>query len=58
MSHPGDRRPRIAPGRRGDEALRRALGVWQAAVVRQDLLDPQTTEMVRLRCADHHDCHT
>lgn len=58
MSRPGERGPRIAAGRRGDETLRRALGAWQAAVVRQDRLDPPTTEMVRLRCADHHDCHT
>jgi hypothetical protein len=49
---------RIADGVRGDTVLRRALGEWQAAVVRLDALDPVTTELVRLRCADHHDCHT
>ena len=38
--------------------LSRALGKWQSAVVRLDALDPVTTEMVRLRCARHHDCHT
>lgn len=58
MSQPGERRARVVPGVRGDENLRRALGAWQAAVVRQQALDPVTTEMVRLRCADHHDCHT
>jgi hypothetical protein len=58
MSRPGDRTARVAAGVRGDETLRRALGAWQAAVVRQDRLDHATTEMVRLRCADHHDCHT
>jgi len=58
MSRPGERQARIAPGRRGNEVLRRSLGAWQAAVVRLEALDPQTTEMVRLRCADHHDCHT
>ena len=58
MSRPGDRQARVAAGVRGDEALRQALGVWQATVVRQSVLDPVTTEMVRLRCADHHDCHT
>lgn len=58
MSRPGERRARVARGVRGDEVLRRALGAWQAAVVRQHALDDVTTEMVRLRCADHHDCHT
>lgn len=58
MSQPGERSARVTPGVRGDETLRRALGTWQAAVVRQQVLDPVTTEMVRLRCADHHDCHT
>jgi hypothetical protein len=58
MSRPGERRARVPKGVRGDEVLRRALGSWQAAVVRQQELDPVTTEMVRLRCADHHDCHT
>lgn len=54
----GPRSPRVAAGTRGDEGLRRALGAFQAAVVRLDALDPATTEIVRLRCADHHDCHT
>jgi len=27
-------------------------------VVQLALVDPVTTEMVRLRCAEHHDCHT
>ena len=49
---------RIQPGVRGDTTLRRALGAWQAAVVRLDAVDPVTTELVRLRCARHHDCHT
>lgn len=53
-----DRSPRVAAGTRGDDALRRALGEFQAVVVRLDALDPATTEIVRLRCADHHDCHT
>jgi hypothetical protein len=58
MSQPGERQARVPVGTRGNEGLRRALGAWQAAVVRCDRLDPNTTEMVRLRCADHHDCHT
>jgi hypothetical protein len=38
--------------------LRRALGAWQAAVVRRDAVDPVTTELVRMRCANHHRCGT
>lgn len=49
---------RIGPDVHPDQRLRRALGAWQAAVVRGDSLDPVTTELVRLRCANHHDCHT
>ncbi len=47
-------------GRRAGSAssLRQALATWQAAVVRLDRLDAVTTELVRLRCARHHDCHT
>ena len=40
------------------QALRQALSAWQAAVVRLDRVDVVTTELVRLRCARHHDCHT
>ena len=49
--------PRVGPGR-GDARLGTALGDWQAAVVLLDAVDPLTTELVRLRCANHHDCHT
>lgn len=52
------RSPRIPAGTRGDTTLRAALGQWQAAVVRSDAVDPVTTEVVRLRCAWHHDCGT
>ena len=38
--------------------LAEALDQWQAAVVRLSRLDPVTTELVRLRCARYHDCHT
>ena len=38
--------------------FREALSRWQEEVVELDLVDPVTTEMVRLRCAEHHDCHT
>jgi hypothetical protein len=39
-------------------SLGQALGAWQAAVVRLERVDAVTTELVRLRCARHHDCHT
>lgn len=53
-----DRSRRIERGVAASAPLRRALGEWQAAVVRLDTLDPVTTELVRLRCARYHDCHT
>lgn len=53
-----DRDRRIPSGVNAAQALREALGGWQAAVVRLDSVDPVTTELVRLRCANHHDCHT
>ena len=49
---------RIPDGVTATESVRRALDAWQAAVVRLSDLDPVTTELVRLRCARHHDCHT
>ncbi len=55
--------PRTIAGEQNHEAraqssLRAALSEWQAAVVCLDAVDPITTELVRLRCANHHDCHT
>ena len=52
------RTPRIAPGTRCDPALSTALAEFAAAAVRNDEIDPVTTELVRLRCAAYHDCHT
>lgn len=52
------RHPRVSPGVRADAELRRALADFAAAAVRNDAVDPVTTELVRLRCASHHDCHT
>ncbi len=49
---------RISSGRHGNADLAAALGEWQASVVCLDTVDPLTTELVRLRCANHHDCHT
>lgn len=53
-----NRSPRVGKDVAASRALRRALGGWQAAVVRLDGIDAVTTELVRLRCARHHDCHT
>ena len=53
-----ERSRRVADGVATAHPLRRALGSWQAAVVRLDSVDPVTTELVRLRCARYHDCHT
>ena len=53
-----DRARRIAAGTPADTDLRSALGGFAAATVRLGLVDPVTTEIVRLRCAHHHDCGT
>ena len=52
------RSPRIGPGVQAAPALIGPLYGWQAAAVKVDGVDPVTTELVRLRCARHHDCHT
>ena len=52
------RAARLQRGAYPDRALLKALIDWQAAAVLQDDVDPITTELVRLRCATHHDCHT
>ena len=52
------RAARVPPGTRGDADLQRCLTAFAAAVVQLGAVDPITTELVRLRCARHHDCHT
>ena len=52
------RERRVADGARATPELRTSLSEWQAAAVRLTCIDPITTELVRLRCAHHHDCHT
>lgn len=52
------RRRRVKGSARPNGPLGDALERWQAAVVRASSIDPVTTELVRLRCAHHHDCHT
>jgi hypothetical protein len=53
-----NRQRRIPDGVKASEVVRRSLDAWQAAVVRLSRLDPVTTELVRLRCARYHNCHT
>lgn len=49
---------RVPAGARMHGDLRSALNRWQALVVALDGVDDVTTEIVRLRAAQHHDCHT
>ncbi len=53
-----ERSARVTPGTAVDRTLRTALGGFAAATVRLSTVDPVTTEIVRLRCAHHHDCGT
>ena len=53
-----ERNRRLAPGTPTDAALRHALGEIAASTVRLAHVDPVTTEIVRMRCAHHHDCGT
>jgi alkylhydroperoxidase family enzyme len=50
----------VAPGGASPRAyapeLAAALDAYQRAVVKLRVLDPVTTELVRLRCASYHDC--
>ena len=38
--------------------LRAAMANWQHEALALTSIDPVTTELVRLRAARHHDCHT
>lgn len=48
---------RIPDGRVADR-LRTAMAQWQHEVLALGSIDAVTTELVRLRAARHHDCHT
>ena len=52
------RQPRVAAGTKADPELVRPLMEFASAAVRNDRVDPVTTELVRLTCATYHDCHT
>ncbi len=49
---------RIGPDARLNDKLRSAMNLWQTLVLELDTIDPVTTELVRVRAAKHHDCHT
>jgi hypothetical protein len=49
---------RLPAEARVDDRFRRALNRWQSLVIALDSVDDVTTEVVRLRAAQHHDCHT
>lgn len=53
-----ERVARVAPGTRADGMLVGALMEFAAAAVRNDRVEPVTSELVRLQCATYHDCHT
>ncbi len=53
-----DRTPRIPRDVACHRGLQDALGAFADAAVRNDEIDPVTTELVRVHCATHHDCHT
>jgi hypothetical protein len=46
----------LTPGVSGDGQFDEAIANFAASVVRAKTVDPITTEMVRLRCAQIHDC--
>ena len=49
---------RLSPGAAYALLQSTALDAYQEAVVKLSAIDPVTTEIVRLRCARLHDCHT
>ncbi|MEM9529865.1 MAG: carboxymuconolactone decarboxylase family protein [Pseudomonadota bacterium] len=46
----------LTPGVSAQGPLDRAIAEFAAAAVRADRVDPVLTELVRLRCAQYHDC--
>ncbi|MEM1175077.1 MAG: hypothetical protein AAGA33_00140 [Pseudomonadota bacterium] len=46
----------LTPGVSAGGKLESAIAEFAAAAVRADHVDPLTTELVRLRCAQYHDC--
>ncbi len=54
----GGPEPRVPAGARMHDDLRRSVNRWQSLVIALGAVDEFTTEVVRLRAAQHHDCHT
>jgi hypothetical protein len=52
------RSARVPATSRADDDLRRAQNAWQNLVLAMHDIDPVTTEIVRVRAANHHDCRT
>ena len=52
------RNRRVTKGVYPDAEIMMPLMNFAAAAVSLDAVDPVTTELVRMRCANHHDCHT
>ena len=46
----------LTPGVSAGGELETTIADFAAAAVRADAVDPVTTELVRLRCAQYHDC--
>lgn len=53
-----ERARRVVAGTTTDPVLRGGLSAIAASTVRLTTVDPVTTELVRIRCAQHHDCGT
>jgi len=49
---------RVPVGTRASGDLRRTMNTWQNDVLALDSIDDVGTEVVRLRAARHHNCHT
>jgi hypothetical protein len=52
------RSQRIDGSVRAGDKVRHSYAAWQSSVARMKHVDAITTELVRVRCAQHHDCHT
>ena len=50
--------PRLPAGSKMHDDLGRPIARWQALVIALDRVDAVTTEVVRVRAAKHHECHT
>ncbi len=49
---------RVGADARLNDELRSAMNFWQILVLELDTIDTVSTELVRVRAAKHHDCHT